>query len=86
MLSPVKALLVMMGIVFGTGLLLQVPVYAGLLTGLQPPPVLSGTKRTLGDDSSDTPTDSPAGAKTGAGTSAGTPADKPATGANGSSL
>ena len=54
MLSPVKALLVMMGIVFGTGLLLQVPVYAGLLTGLQPPPVLSGTSP-LGDASPSTP-------------------------------
>ena len=63
MLSPVKALLVMMTIVFGTGLLLQVPVYAGLLTGLQAPPSLSGTSP-LGDASpGDAPTDtSPAGA------------------------
>ncbi len=56
MLSPVKALLVMMGIVFGTGLLLQAPVYAGLLTGLQPIPVLSGTNPS-GDTSPATPDD-----------------------------
>ena len=40
-LSRARALLVMAGVVFGTGLLLQVPIWVGEATGLQPAPDLS---------------------------------------------
>ena len=57
MLSRGRALLVMGAIVFGTGLLLELPVYAGVWTGLIPPSALDSP---FGIDSPDGPQSTPA--------------------------